>query len=264
MEPVIDIAGLSVTYDSRHGPVKALDGLTLAVQPQHVVGFLGPNGAGKTTTIHTLLGFVEASAGTARILGTDVRHSIARRRIGYLPELPDFYKFLTGRELLFMAGRLFGLDRITLKSRVAALLESVDIASAADRRIGTYSRGMLQRIGIAQALVNDPDLLIFDEPTGGLDPLGRMAVRELIGRLREQGKTVFFSSHELSEVELVCDRIAIVAHGRLVAEGAVNELVKDGQSLEKYFLAVVRGTGDEKHHGTDAGASTSRTSNIEH
>jgi len=239
MEAAIEIEKLTVRYTARGGDVEALHELSLSVAGRQIVGFLGPNGAGKTTTIHALLGFIQPSAGSARIFGEDIRKSIARRRIGYLPELPDFYKFLTGRELLRTAGRLFGLPRAMLNERIPALLEQVGLTDAADRRIGTYSRGMMQRIGVAQALVNDPDLVILDEPTGGLDPLGRMAIRGLIGGLRDAGKTVFFSSHELSEVELVCDRVAILANGRLAAEGPVDELVKPGESLEKYFLSVV-------------------------
>ena len=241
MDAAIEITDLRVGYPTRSGTVNALRGLDLTVPARHVVGFLGPNGAGKTTTIHVLLGFVRAAGGGARIFGRDTREAVARRRIGYLPEHPDFYRFLTGRELLAMSARLFGLARRVARTRIAELLELVDLAHAADRRIGTYSRGMMQRIGLAQALVNDPELLILDEPTGGLDPLGRMAIRKIIAGLREQGKTVFFSSHELSEVELVCDSIAVLANGRLAAEGPVEELVREGQSLEQFFLTAVAG-----------------------
>lgn len=241
MDPAISIDDLTVTYGARRKEqITALDGLTLAVPRAHVIGFLGPNGAGKTTAIHTLLGFIRASGGTARIFGRDVREPIARHRIGYLPEHPNFYTFLTGRELLTVAGRLFRIGRRELRARVDALLMEVGLSDAADRRIATYSRGMMQRVGLAQALVNDPDLVILDEPTSGLDPLMRMTVREIIARLRERGKTVFFSSHELSEVELVCDRVAVLAGGRLLAEGPVSELVAPGESLEKYFVSAIR------------------------
>ncbi|MBP7830837.1 MAG: ABC transporter ATP-binding protein [Kiritimatiellae bacterium] len=244
MEYAIQIRDLVVTFPAKAGGVEALRGLTLSVEQGSVVGFLGPNGAGKTTALHVLLGFIEPTAGSAALFGEDVRHSIARRRIGYLPEHPQLYPFLTGRELLGMAGGLFGLRGRELRERIAARLEDVGLdAAAAGRRIGTYSRGMMQRIGLAQALVNDPDLVILDEPTGGLDPIGRMEMRGLIARLREQGKTVFFSSHELSEVELVCDRVAILSKGRLVAEGQVHELVGPGERLEAYFLRVVQGAG---------------------
>jgi ABC-2 type transport system ATP-binding protein len=242
MAPAIEIRDLVVTFPAATGRVEALRGLKLSVEQGTVVGFLGPNGAGKTTALHVLLGFVEPSAGGASLFGEDVRRSIARQRLGYLPENPQLYPFLTGLELLGMAGRLFGLRGRPLRKRVGGLLEQVGLGGPeARRRIGTYSRGMMQRLGLAQALVNDPDLVILDEPTGGLDPIGRLEMRGLIARLREQGKTVFFSSHELSEVELVCDRIAILARGRLVAEGRAADLVAPGERLESYFLRMVRG-----------------------
>ena len=235
----IEIQNLVVEFPAHGGAVCALQGLSLSVAQGQVYGFLGPNGAGKTTTMHVLLGFIEATAGVARLVNEDVRHTIARRRIGYLPEHPDTYRFLTGRELLLMAGRLFGLSRAMLNARTTELLALVGLDKAADRRLATYSRGMLQRIGLAQALVNDPDLVILDEPASGFDPLGRIRIREIIGALRERGKTVFFSSHELSEVERVCDCVGILAAGRLVAEGRMAELVKAGESLEQYFIRVV-------------------------
>jgi ABC-2 type transport system ATP-binding protein len=240
MSNAIDIRGLTVEFPVEGGGlVRALQGLNLSVGQGQVYGFLGPNGAGKTTTMHVLLGFIEATEGEARIFGEDVRRTIARRRIGYLPEHPDTYRFLTGRELLMTAGRLFGLPRSALKARTAELLALVGLESSADRRLAAYSRGMLQRIGLAQALINDPDLVILDEPASGFDPLGRIRIREIIAGLRERGKTVFFSSHELSEVERVCDRVGILAAGRLAAEGRVAELVRPGESLETYFIRMV-------------------------
>jgi ABC-2 type transport system ATP-binding protein len=239
MDPAIDIRDLTVAFPTRDGVLRALDGVTLAVEPGRVFGFLGPNGAGKTTTMHVLLGFTDATSGQARVFGRDVRQSIARERIGYLPEHPDTYRFLTGRELLTMTGRLFMLGGRQLRQRVNAVLEGTKIADAADRRIATYSRGMMQRICLAQALVNDPDLVILDEPTSGLDPLGRMTIRGIIEDLRSRGKTVFFSSHELSEVELVCDHIAIMARGRIVADAPTNELIRTDETLERYFMRVV-------------------------
>ena len=241
MALAIDMRDVAVRFPARGGAVEALRGVTLGVEQGTVVGFLGPNGAGKTTAMHVLLGFVEPTSGAARVFGEDVRRSLARRRIGYLPEQPQLYPFLTGRELLRMAGRLFGLGGAALASRIAELLDAVELAGAADRRIATYSRGMMQRIGLAQALVNDPDLVILDEPMSGLDPIARLAMRRRIALLRDQSKTVFFSSHELSEAELVCDRLAILANGRLVAEGVAGDLVRDGERLEPYFLRVVGG-----------------------
>jgi len=217
----------------------ALQDLSLTVEPGTVYGFLGPNGAGKTTTIHILLGFQEATLGMARIFGVPVTQAIARDRIGYLSENPDTYDFLTGRELLTMAGRLFGMTDDAIKLRSETVLAETGMLSAADRRIASYSRGMRQRICLAQALINDPDLLILDEPTGGLDPLGRRDIRRLIADLKKAGKTVFFSSHELSEVELVCDRVAILSQGRLLAEGALADLVPAETSLERFFINTV-------------------------
>lgn len=239
MTAAIEIQDLSVSFPGKSGVVHALQDLTLSVQPGSVYGFLGPNGAGKTTTLQVLLGFQDATRGTARLFGHPVGNSIAREKIGYMAENPDTYAFLTGRELLTMAGRLFGLPSSVIRARSAQLLEEVGLAEAADRRIALYSRGMRQRICMAQALINDPELLILDEPTGGLDPLGRRDIRRMIAARKAAGKTVFFSSHELSEVELACDRVAILSKGRLVAEGPVNELVPPGESLERYFIEAV-------------------------
>lgn len=240
MSLAIEIKNLVVEYPLGKGAVQAIRGLNLSVPEGQVYGFLGPNGAGKTTTMHVLLGFTEAQSGEALMFNENVRHSIARQRIGYMPEHPDLYRFLTGRELLTLAGRLFLMSGRALKGRVEELIERMGLALAADRRIATYSRGMMQRIGLAQALIHDPELLILDEPTGGFDPLGRIEIRQIIAGLRERGKTVFFSSHELSEVERICDRVGILSGGRLVAEGAVSDLVKGGESLENYFLRILR------------------------
>lgn len=239
MSLAIEIENLVVEYPVGRGVVQAVRGLNLSVPEGQVYGFLGPNGAGKTTTMHVLLGFIEAQSGAARIFNENVRHSIARQRIGYMPEHPELYRFLTGRELLTMAGRLFRMPGRALKHRIEELMEMVGLTQAADRKIATYSRGMMQRIGLAQALIHDPELLILDEPTSGFDPLGRIEIRKMIAGLRERGKTIFFSSHELSEVERVCDQVGILSGGRLVAEGTVSELVKGGESLENYFLRIL-------------------------
>ena len=247
MIPAIQVEGLSVTFPLRRGSVHALRDVNFSVEPGTVFGFLGPNGAGKTTLIHVLLGFLDATAGTASIFGKPVTETIARERIGYLAENPDTYTFLTGRELLTMTGRLFRMSGTDIDSRADQLLEETGMTAAADRRVASYSRGMRQRICMAQSLMNDPDLLILDEPTGGLDPLGRMEIRRMIAARCAAGKTVFFSSHELSEVELACDRVVILAAGQLVANGRVSELVKPGQSLERYFVELVTaGTRDRK------------------
>lgn len=230
---------LGVRFRSRRSDVVALDNLSLAVQAGTIFGFLGPNGAGKTTAIHVLLGFQQATSGSATVFGCDVRQPIARQRIGYLPEHPDAYRFLTGREMLQFAGKLCGLSGASLEQRTRAVLQEVDLSAVADRRIATYSRGMRQRICLAQALLHDPDLLILDEPTGGLDPLGRLLIRRIISDWRDRGKTVFFSSHELSEVELVCDHVCILARGSVVAQGVPHELAAPGERLEQFFMRVV-------------------------
>jgi ABC-2 type transport system ATP-binding protein len=240
---VLEINDLRVEFPSRdlgQGAKLAVNGLNLRVSAGEVFGFLGPNGAGKTTTMNVLLGFVNATGGSASIFGVDVRQPIARQRIGYLPELTYYYKFLNTEELLRFYARIFHIPRPQREERIAAVLKLVELEGARKRLIKTYSKGMQQRVGLAQALINNPDLLILDEPTSGLDPLGRMKVREIIQRLKEQGKTVFFSSHELGEVETVCDRVAILHEGRLRVEGRVSDLVTQYQcNLEHVFLKVV-------------------------
>jgi len=241
--PIVQIKDLRVEYRGRgigQASKLAVDGLNLEVYTGEVFGFLGPNGAGKTTTMNVLLGFVNATSGEASLFGVNVREPIARQRIGYLPELTYYYKFLTAEELLRFYARIFGLSRAEADKRIDGLLKLVELESVRKRTIKTYSKGMQQRIGLAQALINNPDLLILDEPTSGLDPIGRMKVREIIQRLKNEGKTVFFSSHELGEVETVCDRVAILHEGKVRVEGRVNDLVQKYQSnLEQIFLKII-------------------------
>ncbi len=235
----IQIINLEVEFKIGKSTLKALQGLNLSVKKGTIFGFLGPNGAGKTTTINVLLGFVLPSAGTAKIFDQDVRFAIARRKIGYMSEHPDTYRFLTGYEAVYFAGRMFDIPKKTVKERANFLLEKVGLKDAAKRRVATYSRGMLQRLGLAQALINDPELLILDEPTSGFDPLGRIAIRKILSELREAGKTIFFSSHELSEVEKICDTIGIISQGRLIATGTVDELTKGASNLEEFFVKLL-------------------------
>ena len=242
MSHVVEINDLRVEFPGREWrerPKVAVEGLTLQVRSGEVFGFLGPNGAGKTTTMNVLLGFVMATSGSASIFGVDVRQPIARQRIGYLPEMTYYYKFLTAEELLRFYACIFSLPRAEADRRIDAVLKLVELDSARKRLIKTYSKGMQQRVGLAQALINNPDLLILDEPTSGLDPLGRMKVREIIQRLKNEGKTVFFSSHELGEVETICDRVAIIAEGELKAVGRVSDIMGQRASLEKAFLDIV-------------------------
>lgn len=205
------------------GRTLAVAGLDLEVRRGEVFGFLGPNGAGKTTAIKMLLGLTPPSAGAARVLGARLGARSARARIGFLPEHFRFHDCLTARELVRIHGRLHGLRGQLLERRVAALLERVDLPDAADRRLAGFSKGMLQRAGLAQALVAEPELVFLDEPTSGLDPLGRVLVRDLIRELRDGGTTVFLNSHLLGEVEATCDRVAFVKRGRVVHELSLAE-----------------------------------------
>jgi ABC-2 type transport system ATP-binding protein len=240
VDPILSIENLRVEYRSAEsGPKVAVNGLTLAVRAGEVFGFLGPNGAGKTSTMNVLLGFVEPTSGGAKLFGVDARDPKSRERIGYLPELTYYYRFLTIEELLRFYAKIFRIPRAQSEKRIDELIKLLEMDHARKRQIKTYSKGMQQRAGLAQALINDPDLLILDEPTSGLDPLGRMQVRSIIQRLKEQGKTVFFSSHELGEVESVCDRVAIMKQGELKAEGRVADLVGAKENLEQVFLSII-------------------------
>lgn len=219
---------------------RAVDKLSLAVRPGEVLGFLGTNGAGKTTTIKMVLGFFRPDGGSLSVWGGDPCDAATRRRIGYMPETAYYYPYLNVRELLAFYGGLCGLPRSVVRERSEALIERVGLASAGDRLLKFYSKGMLQRAGIAQALLHDPDLLILDEPLTGLDPLARIQFRDLILELKKKGKTVFFSSHELSEAELICDRVAILKRGSLVWCGAVGDVAGTGeQNLERIFLKML-------------------------
>jgi ABC-2 type transport system ATP-binding protein len=201
---------------------RALDRLTLAIEPGEVFGFLGPNGAGKTTTLKLLMQLVFPTSGSAEILGRPLGHVDAKRRIGYLPEQPYFYDYLTAEELVSYYAGLFGYTGAERRARVDRLLDEVGLGAERRFQLRRFSKGMLQRVGLAQALVNDPELVILDEPMSGLDPLGRRDVRALILRLRDRGCTVFFSSHVLSDAEALCERVAILAKGRLLAVDRVS------------------------------------------
>jgi len=209
----------------RKRPRRVLDRLSLQVGVGEVFGFLGPNGAGKTTTLKLLLQLVFPTSGEARIFGRPAGDLAAKRRLGYLPEQPYFYDHLTAEELLTYYGGLFGIPSADRRRRVDALLDEVGIGKQRREPLRKFSKGMLQRVGIAQALINEPELVILDEPMSGLDPLGRRDVRALILRLRDRGCTVFFSSHVLSDAEALCSRVAILAKGRLVASGLLKEML---------------------------------------
>ena len=238
--PVIEINDVSKTFGTDRRRHQALDGLSLTVRQDEAFGFLGPNGAGKSTTIKLLLHFLRPSSGSLRILGHEVGQEEYRHRIGYLAEFPFFYDHLTARETLLLSGRLSGMAGVVLKERIPVLLARMNLAESIDQRVGGYSKGMKQRLGMANALIHDPELLIFDEPMSGLDPLGRHLIKGLITELRSQGKTVFFSSHILSDIEDLCDRIGIVHQGRLLYCGGLAEFLAGGGHLEERFVELIR------------------------
>ena len=209
----------------RKRPRRALDRLTLGVGQGEIFGFLGPNGAGKTTTLKLLMQLIYPTSGRASILGLPIGSLALKRRIGYLPENPYFYDCLTAEELLVYFAGLFGYDGVERRARASRLLDQVGIGAERRLALRKYSKGMLQRVGLAQAILNEPDVVFLDEPMSGLDPLGRRDVRALIGELRKRGCTVFFSSHILADAETLCDRVAVLVRGRMVAEGRVAELV---------------------------------------
>ena len=228
--PVFKATGLRKVFRDFWGRPRtvAVDGVSLRAGPGEVVGLLGPNGSGKSTTIKMLLGLLRPSAGSARLFGRDPREPDARARVGYLPELSNLHKFLTPRETLAYYAGLFDLPAATRRKRIGALLERVGLAGpGADRPVGEFSKGMARRVGLAQALLNDPALVVLDEPTSGLDPIGRREVKDLILDLGRMGKTVLLSSHLLAEVSDVCTRVAILAGGRVRAEGRLADLLEE-------------------------------------
>lgn len=228
MDYAIETIGLTKIFSDWWGRARvyAVDDLNLQILPNEVFGLLGPNGSGKTTTIKMLLGLLHPTKGHALILGGDGTHPKISKRIGFLPEESYLYRFLNARETLDFYGRLFGLDSKTRQVRIEALLEMVGLTAVASRPVGTYSKGMARRIGLAQALINDPDLLILDEPTTGLDPIGTRQIKDLIAKLAERGKTVLLCSHLLADVEDVCHRIAILYGGKIQAQGHVRDLLQ--------------------------------------
>jgi ABC-2 type transport system ATP-binding protein len=234
----------------RPRPYRAIDRLSLEVAPGDVFGFLGPNGAGKTTTLKLLMQLVFPTGGDAEILGRPVGDRQVRRRIGYLPENPYFYDHLTAEELLDYYGRLFGMTSADRAHRVPATLDRLGIGAERRLQLRKFSKGMLQRVGLAQALLNDPEVIFLDEPMSGLDPLGRRDVRALILELRDQGRTIFFSSHILSDAEALCSRVAIVAKGRLAAAGRLADLQAFAVRGWELIVAGVDPAALARVHGT--------------
>ena len=230
--PAIEILGLEKTYSVgfwRKKPKLALKPLQLTVEEGEVFGFLGPNGAGKTTTLKMLMGLVYPTSGSARILGMEISDPQMKEQIGFLPEHPYFYDYLTARELLEYYGRLSGMPSADLSKKVEGMIDRVGLHDAADVQLRKFSKGMLQRIGIAQAILHDPRVVFLDEPMSGLDPIGRREVRDLIEQLKKEGKTVFFSTHILSDAEALCDRVAIISMGALRRVGSISELTANVQ-----------------------------------
>jgi ABC-2 type transport system ATP-binding protein len=225
---------------------KILKGITFAVREGEIFGYLGPNGAGKTTTIKCLLGLIRPDAGTIEILGRSHLSPRSREPLGFLPENPYFYDYLTAREFLSFTADLFGIGRPEKNERIAKLLALVGLERAADLPLRKYSRGMLQRAGLAQALINEPKLVILDEPLGGMDPIGRKEIRDIIVRFKDQGRTVFFTSHILQDIEMICDRVAIIVGGRIVKEGALRDLVSERVLFTE---AIVAGLAPEAFAG---------------
>jgi ABC-2 type transport system ATP-binding protein len=242
-DPALEIAGLDKRYTTglfRRTHHTALRGITLRVPRGEVFGYLGPNGAGKTTTLKILMGLVFADAGQVRILGHPLESSAWRYSAGYTPEHPYFYDYLTPREYLAYVGRLLGLPSPLVRDRTQELLALVGLSRSIDVPLRRFSKGMVQRLGLAQALVNDPELLFLDEPMSGLDPIGRRMVRDVILRLRERGKTVFFSTHILSDAETLCDRIGVLRAGELLTAGRLDEILNLDVS---HVEVVVSGLG---------------------
>jgi ABC-2 type transport system ATP-binding protein len=234
---VLQIEGVSKTYKGKKGKkVHALSDLDLRIGTGEVFGFLGPNGAGKSTTLKILMGQIRPTAGMAYLFGSPVSDPASRKRVGYLPENPAFYDFMTAREYLRFVGRAFGMNEDRVSGRMEETLTLLELQDAADRPIRGFSKGMVQRLGLAQALLHDPDLFIFDEPMSGLDPLGRALVKNIIAELKMAGKTVFFSTHITDDVEAVCDRVGIIVAGRLQTINTVKDILQHG--VEGYRVTV--------------------------
>ncbi len=245
MACAIETVNLSKSFRSEflRKEKKALSDLTLSVESGSIFGFLGPNGAGKTTTLKLLTGLIRPSSGSASIFGKSIQDIRSREKMGFLPERPYFYEYLTGLEFLHFCGSLFGYSRLTSDKKIDALLDLLHLKGAEKTQMRQYSKGMLQRIGLAQALFNDPELVILDEPMSGLDPVGRKEVRDIILHLKDEGKTVFFSTHILSDAELICDQVAILIQGKLRNQGKLAHLLNP---KVKSIDVCLKGISEEK------------------
>jgi ABC-2 type transport system ATP-binding protein len=260
--PAIAVHGLTKIFPVHFHPTRkvvAVRDLTLRIEPGEVYGLLGPNGSGKSTTLKIILGLVSPTRGRTEIFGRDSRLVESREAVGFLPENPYFYKFLTGTETLRFFGRLCGMTGATLQGRVNELLDLVGLNKARDRRLGTYSKGMLQRIGLAQALIHDPRLVVLDEPTAGVDPAGSREIRDLIIDLKRRGITVLLSSHLLAQAQEICDRIGILADGVLVREGHLQDLI----AIENQTELVIADASDDLVHEIESAISRSNAKLLE-
>lgn len=242
---IINYSGVTKRYSSwpQGNNVLALDDFSLLIEQGEVFGFLGPNGAGKSTALKILLNFVYPSAGTVSLMGKSVSDSRSRGSIGYLPENPYFYDYLTAEEILWFGGKASGLHKNEIHDRTDMLLDRMGLKASCKRPLRTYSKGMVQRAGLALALVHDPEVVVLDEPMSGLDPIGRKLVGDLILELKSQGKTVFFSSHILTDVERLCDRAGIIVGGRLRLVGNLPDLLSSAGTLEDVFMREVQAAG---------------------
>jgi len=242
MTTALQISNLTKDYKTgffKQRSVRALDGLTLEVRSGQIFGFLGGNGAGKTTTIKILMGLLHPTTGEAKILGQDISEIDVRRRLGYCPENPYFYDYLTPLELLNYFGEIFGLNSQKRKERSTDLLNAVGLQKSDwNKHLRKFSKGMLQRIGLAQSLLNDPEIIFLDEPMSGLDPIGRREIRELIAGLRTHGKTVFMSTHILSDIESLCDEVAILSRGKLTATGNLQDLLTSSSDRQGFEVTI--------------------------
>jgi len=234
-DPIVEVKDLVVEYGQGATRVRAVDGISFEIAAGECVGFVGANGAGKSTTIKTLMGFIFPTDGSVHLFGQPAGTVESRRRIGYLPEVALYYPFMKGRELLELYGGLHGLSKDELRRRIPALFEELGLKGREEVLLRNYSKGMQQRLGIAQAIIADPELLIFDELSSGLDPVGRYDLRRVLLRLKERGRTIFFSSHELTEVENLCDRVIIIHKGRIVTQAPVTELLKPLNVFDHVF-----------------------------
>ncbi len=257
---VVEVAGLRKQYRSAFmmKRIDAIREISFTVERGQVFGFLGPNGAGKTTTIRTMMGLIRPTAGQVRIFGQPVPDRAVRARIGFLPESPYFYDYLTVTELLDLAGRLCGVRNPLRHKRIGELIELVGLERARNVQLKKYSKGMLQRAGIAQALINDPELVVLDEPMSGLDPVGRKEVRDIMQSLGDRGKTIFFSTHILADVEVICDHVAIIADGEIRSAGAIGDLYVGEQLGTDVTLRLPEGFADAHIAALTAGAQRIR------